>query len=176
MVAAGICYGCTDVAVAAGERQRILSSLLPALPHQAPLFSSPLQRCAGLAAELAGALGGEPPILDARLQEMNFGYWEMRAWDDIPHAEVDAWAADPARYRPGDGESVLQAAQRVRAFHDELMQLRPDGAIVVCHAGTIRLLLACRQALPATEIALHAARTPHIIAYGKLLVVDYHPA
>ena len=43
---------------------------------------------------------------DARLAELDFGHWEMQSWDGIPRAEVDAWAADVAHYRPGGGESV----------------------------------------------------------------------
>ena len=45
--------------------------------------------------------------LDARLVELDFGSWEMHHWDTIPRAQIDAWAADVALYRPGDGESVL---------------------------------------------------------------------
>lgn len=172
LVAADTCYGCTDLTVSAEERARVLSSLRSTLPEQKPIFCSPLQRCVVLADSLVDALRSEPVIHDARLVEMNFGSWEMRAWDDIPRTEVDAWADDLVQYRPGGGENVLQMAQRVRAFHDDLMQSRRDCAIVVCHAGTIRLLLACQHTLAPAEMALCAARMPHTIAYGELMVLD----
>ncbi len=172
LVAPATCYGRTDMAVSEAEETLALHALTPALPGRTPVFSSPALRCTGLAASLSRALDCPAPIHDPRLAEMNFGRWEMRSWSDIPRTEIDAWADDMAGYRPGGGESVAQAAQRVRAFHDDLLQLRHDCAIVVCHAGTIRLLLACRHGLPIADMALHAASTPHGIAYGGLAILD----
>ena len=168
----GICYGRSDVTVSAHALDRVLPALVSALPRGIPVFSSPALRCTGLAAGLARALGSNMPVHDARLAEMDFGSWEMRAWNDIPRAGIDAWAGDLADYRPGGGETVLEVAQRVRAFHDELQASGPERVAVVCHAGTIRLLTACSPALPLRELALVAARTPHRIAYGELIVME----
>ncbi|MFI4941227.1 MAG: histidine phosphatase family protein, partial [Burkholderiales bacterium] len=132
----------------------------------------PLRRCAELAASLADALGNVSPVFDARLAEMHFGNWELRAWDAIPRSEIDAWANDPVAYRPGDGENVMQMAQRVRAFRDELLALQQD-CIVICHAGPIRLLLACQHGESLLEMALHAAQTRHHIAYGEMIILDF---
>ena len=172
LVAADTCYGCTDVTVSAEEHARVLSSLRLTLPEAEPIFCSPLQRCVVLADSLADALYSEPVVRDARLVEMSFGNWEMRAWNDIPRAEIDAWSDDLVQYRPGGGENVFQIAQRVRAFYDDLMRSRRGCAIVVCHAGTIRLLLACQQGLPLDEMADYAARMPYNLAYGALRVLD----
>lgn len=172
LVAADTCYGSTDLSVAAEEQARVLSSLTSAMPPQAAIFCSPLQRCAVLADSLTHALDCEPAMHDARLAEMHFGSWEMRAWNDIPRAEIDAWADDMVQYRPGGGENVLQTAQRVRAFHHALQQSGRESVIVICHAGTIRLLLACQRGLSLAEMALYAARTPHTIAYGELIILD----
>lgn len=172
IVAADTCYGCTDLTVSTEERARVLSSLRRTLPEREPIFCSPLQRCAVLADGLADALHSEPVVRDVRLVEMSFGNWEMRAWNDIPRTEIDAWADDLVQYRAGGGENVLQIAQRARAFYDDLMQSRRECVIVVCHAGTIRLLLACQQGLPPVEMARYAARMPHTIAYGALRVLD----
>lgn len=169
LVAAGICYGSTDLEVAPAELARTLAALAPRLPAGLPVYSSPLRRCAGLAAGLSAN-----PIFDARLVEMHFGGWEMRAWDDIARADVDAWAADLANYQPGGGESVLRMAARIAAFHADLQrQLGGDGeAIVICHAGAMRLLSACHAGLPPPEMALQAARAPHHIAYGGILILE----
>lgn len=172
VVAAHVCYGSTDLDVAADGLAAAMASLLPVLPRHAVLFSSPLRRCAALTENLAQALGCATPTYDARLAEMHFGDWEMRAWDDIPRTAVDAWTSDMVGYRPGGGESVLQVAQRVRAFRDELAAADVEDAIVICHAGIIRLLAACEHGLSAAEMALYAAQTPHKIPYGELLVVD----
>jgi alpha-ribazole phosphatase len=172
LVAAGICYGGTDLDVAPEQLERALAALAPQLPAGVPLYSSPLRRCAGLAARLSPF-----PIFDRRLVEMDFGDWEMQPWDDIPRADIDAWAADMVNYRPGGGDSVLRMAERIAAFYADLQrQLGEDHegggeAIVVCHAGAMRLLKACHAGLPPAEMALQAAGTPHKIAYGGLLVL-----
>ncbi len=164
LVAAGICYGRTDVAVSCAESARVAAALTSQLPPGVPVMTSPARRCTGLADRLAGG----PASCDERLLEMDFGEWEMRAWDDIARLEIDAWADDLIGYRPGGGETVLEVARRVRAFYDAMSQ----DAIVVCHAGSIRLLLACQQGLGLEGMALEAARAPHRIAYGAVTILD----
>ncbi|MBA5640268.1 histidine phosphatase family protein [Duganella sp. LX20W] len=171
-VATGVCYGSTDLPVARQQIDLVHAALAGILPASAPLYSSPLRRCADLATQLTPL----PPMHDARLAEMHFGAWEMHRWDDIPRAEIDAWAADPVHYHPGGGESVLQMATRVAAFYAALRanaqaDARPD-AIVVCHAGTIRLLMACHAGLAPADMAQRAASTPHSIAYGQRIVLQ----
>lgn len=168
-VAPGLCYGASDVAVAEAELARVHAHLCArGLPGRLPVHSSPLQRCAHLAQRL------QPCSLafDARLAEMDFGSWEMRAWDDIPRAEVDAWAADLLHYRPGGGECVLDVAQRVAAFMDDLRRAGTLEALLVCHAGTIRLLSAMHTGLTLEQAAQDAARRPHRIAYGELQMLE----
>jgi alpha-ribazole phosphatase len=175
LVAPGVCYGSTDLAVAPEQMALALAVLIDTLPRGLPLYSSPLQRCAGLAARLAAPLQSPAPLLDARIAEMDFGAWEMQAWDDIPRADIDAWAADLPNYHPGDGESVLQVATRIAAFHADLQrQLGRDGsAIVICHAGAMRLLSACHGGLAPSQMAQQAARTPHQIPYGAALILPH---
>lgn len=162
-VAPGICYGSSDIPAAAAALAegyaQLAAELTPALAAGMRLYSSPLRRCTGLAA----LLGGFTP--DARLVEMDFGAWELRAWSDIPHNEVDAWAADLLDYRPGGGETVREVAARVQSFLDEL---RHD-AIIVCHAGTIRLI----SAMAAGEPLLLAAQKPNRVRYCSPLRLSW---
>ncbi len=164
----GLCYGRTDLSVAPAEQARLLTDLPAQLPQGAPLFASPLQRCTILAEELAPLLNSPPPTLDPRLAEMDFGRWEMQAWNDIHRADIDAWAADVVEYRPGGGESVHQIAQRVLSFWQDLCQQALPAAIIVAHAGTLRLLQACNVHTCAAQLARHAAARPHQIAYGSV--------
>ncbi|WP_295990095.1 histidine phosphatase family protein [Rugamonas sp.] len=190
-VAAGICYGRTDLTVAPQEQAQVLASLLASLPAGAALYSSPLRRCA----ELAARLPHRPLTFDARLAEMDFGAWEMQPWDAIARAQIDAWADDLADYHPGGGESVLQMAVRVHAFYADLQRQQgadasgdaddnanvdagvgpsvDHTAIIICHAGTMRLLSACHAGLAPREAALHAAQNPHAIAYGASLILHH---
>lgn len=171
-IAPGLCYGATDLRVAANEVDRVLASVHTLVPPRVPIFSSILQRCALLAEPLAQRCGSGAVHRDVRLVEMDFGRWEMQRWDAIPRAEIDAWADDLVDYRPGDGESVFLVAQRVTAFLHDLLQTDDDEAIIVCHAGTIRLLLAWSPGLSLRETARKAAATPHQIAYGGMVILE----
>jgi alpha-ribazole phosphatase len=171
-VDAGICYGSSDLPVCEREQQRVMEALLPALPQGVPVFSSPLQRCRVLAEAMADAADAPGISQDSRLAEIHFGDWEMRAWDDIPRSEIDAWAADVVHYRPGGGESVLDVARRVRMFYDDMHCRGIVEAIVVCHAGTIRLLQQCLFHVLPSDIAHHAGAVRHTIRYGELIVLD----
>ena len=121
-----------------GQPARVLAALLARTCLRAtPVFSSPLQRCAALAQRLSQRAA----VFDARLAEMDFGAWEMRAWDNIARDEIDAWAADLLDYRPGGGENVLAGGRARRRLPRRPARAgRMPSAIVVCHAGTIRLL------------------------------------
>jgi alpha-ribazole phosphatase len=171
LVAKDICYGSTNLSVSPEEHSNTLSALSAILPKGAPLFSSPLRRCAELADSVAEAFLSTSVKVDARLMEMHFGDWEMRAWNDIPRTEIDAWTKDVVAYHPGGGESVTQMAERVCAFYADVLQLQQD-CVVICHAGTIRLLVACQGGLPLTETAQHAAQNRYAVAYGEVVILD----
>ena len=172
VVASGVCYGSSDLPVNDEECARVCDALLPQLPRETPLFSSPLRRCAELAELLVNTLGNEPPKYDPRLVEMHFGQWEMQSWQALPRAEIDAWANDLAYYRPGNGENVVQVAQRVHAFADQLLTLQLPQAIIVAHAGTMRLLDAWQAGASLEQTALRAAQTENRVGYGELLIID----
>lgn len=168
-VAADICYGSTDVPVDAITTARALAAMTPQLPRAARLFSSPLQRCLTLAESLAAHLECAVPMVDRRLRELDFGRWEMRCWNEIPHVEVNAWVADLAGYCPGGGESVRAMAERVTEFYGDQLTDSVTDTILVCHAGTMRLLLACHRGMTPVEMAISAAATPLQIGYGELI-------
>ncbi|MFK3741531.1 histidine phosphatase family protein [Massilia sp. TN1-12] len=165
----GLCYGASDVPADAAALDQVLAALREAgLPGDLPVYTSPLRRCR----DLASALTPAALYVDARLAEMDFGAWEMRPWSAIPRADVDAWNADLLHYRPGGAENVMDVARRVAAFRAGLLAAGAAEALVICHAGTIRLLLAMRPGLSLEQAALEAASTPHRIGYGQLQVLD----
>lgn len=164
------CYGATDLALAPLALETVTANLMLNLPQGLEIISSPLQRCAQLAQMLAEkrtcALR-----LDARLVEMNFGHWEMQTWDQIARTEIDAWADDVVNYRVGAGESVLQMARRVADFYHDICRQQQD-QIVICHAGTMRLLIACQRGFGLQDAARYAASKPQPIAYGAVICLD----
>ena len=116
LVAPGQCYGRLDMAADAVATAASAEALAAALPASVQLaHHSPLQRCAQLARALQALRPGLALHADARLQELDFGDWEGRAWDAIGRAPVDAWTADFASHRPGGGESLAVMLQRVAA-------------------------------------------------------------
>jgi alpha-ribazole phosphatase len=131
-VAPGICYGATDLPLAEDPAVHA-AALRPLLPADAPLFASPLARCRLFAEVLHPA-----PRCDDRLREIDFGAWEMQPWERLDRALLDAWAADPGGFRPPGGEAVASLRARVANFLAEL----PDQAILVTHAGVIRVCAA----------------------------------
>ncbi|WP_428826095.1 alpha-ribazole phosphatase family protein [Azonexus sp. IMCC34842] len=152
----GICYGRLDIP--AEDPAAVARSLLGELPAGLPLWSSPLRRCRMLAEQLSSQ-----PSFDERLLEMDFGSWEGRRWDDIPRAELDAWAADVAGYAPPGGESPRQLQRRALDF---VAGLAVPEAVIVTHAGVIRTLLAHWQGLPPEQ-------WPQLVfAYGSRTTVE----
>ena len=157
----GICYGRSDLALA--EPAEVAARRLrPHLPANARLVSSPLRRCAELAEVLANELAsppadpaGSPLRFDSRLQEIHFGDWEGRRWDDIPRPHLDAWAAAPFDHTPPGGESAMAMAARVIAFAAELAPApgsagasAPGDWVLVAHQGPLRVLLTHWLGLP----------------------------
>ncbi|ARE40491.1 Alpha-ribazole-5'-phosphate phosphatase [Rhodovulum sp. P5] len=136
-VAPGTCYGRLDLPPGPDfpdEADRLTRSLPPATR----ILSSPLTRCLRLADHIAQARGLRVET-DPRLAEMDFGTWEGVAWDDVPLAELDAWAADFDHARPHGGESVAMFKTRVA---DLLTGLREgQGCLLITHAGVMRAAL-----------------------------------
>ncbi|MGB4811644.1 MAG: alpha-ribazole phosphatase [Methylophilaceae bacterium] len=147
-IAPNICYGQSDVGISDNfevERQRLQIKLAE---HQFDkIYASPLQRCY----QLAKALCADESLnlihrhiqLDARLKELNFGDWEMSAWDAIPRDQFDSWADDYANLAPPNGETFGQLHLRSKNFVDHLAVQSPGQHIlVVTHGGLIRALVA----------------------------------
>lgn len=144
-VDAGICYGRTDLALV-DDVGAAAARIMARLPPQLPLFTSPLRRCRQLADALHPA-----PLSDARLQEMNFGAWEMTPWSRIRRDALDRWAADPLGYRPPQGESVADLQARVNAFIAEARGAGLERAVLVTHAGVMKVIVGLAQGTPPQE-------------------------
>ena len=148
----GVCYGRSDVPLAADPRACVstLTNRFAQLdaPVPALTLASPLSRCASVAQAWA-AHHGCAWHTDTRLQEMDFGAWEQQRWDAIDRALLDEWAADLHHARAHGGESVAQFSVRVHEWFAGV-QARHDGACVhvVTHAGVIRVLASLALAVP----------------------------
>lgn len=157
-IASGICYGSSDIPVQAEALISAFAWLDRYLPDGAEIIASPLSRCAQLAAQLHRH-GQRTLKLDARLAERCCGAWELKSWDCIPRAEIDAWAANFMDYAAPGAESVRQLQTRVlAAWQSYQAQSDSQTRVLLTHAGPIQVLLAhltgaTLGAQPVVEIA-----------------------
>jgi len=165
----GLCYGRLDVSVdaetllltARNVRECISADVL----NRSRIFSSPAARCVLLARELAAP---REPQIALELQEMNFGSWEGQRWDAVPRDQLDAWARDVWHYKPGGAESASMVAARWQRWANLLGRSGQETAVVVTHAGVIRVALALAGAGPVSAAALWDAP----ISFGGVFTID----
>lgn len=139
LVEPGICYGQSDVDVAQTfqtEKQQV-ALLLPEIRFDA-IWCSPLQRCQ----KLAGFLFANQPVsYDKRLQELNFGDWELKSWDEIYAAPYGKkWMDNYQDLPTKNGESFLEMKKRIGMWLAEVENENLSAIAVVSHAGVIRIL------------------------------------
>lgn len=107
------------------------------------LWSSDLSR-ARETAEIVGRTIHLTPRLDARLREASRGRWEGSRFIDIEREDPEgyaAWRRAGAQFRFPGGESLLEQQQRVSAALDDVAAQGELPALVVCHGGSIRVVL-----------------------------------
>lgn len=153
-IEAGICYGQSDVAVSHRFEDELeaLKAKLQQYQFDA-VYCSPLLRCQMLAEAICldPILGLSHLTLkpDNRLKELNFGDWELNAWDSIPRDIFDAWADDYANLAPPNGETFNELHGRAKSFLDEMSgQLQGQHVLVITHGGLIRALIAEVMQIP----------------------------
>jgi alpha-ribazole phosphatase len=138
LVAAGVCYGASDVVCSHEALEFAAHHLLGSLPKGLKMISSPLSRCEQLAQILCRLEPNFAYKTDEKLVEMDFGAWEMQTWDSIGQSELQAWTDDFANFRcGGSGESTAQFVQRVAERLNESLQSGED-QVWITHAGVIR--------------------------------------
>ncbi len=123
------------------------------------VISSPLRRCAAFARELAGRRS-LPLEFDDRLKELGFGAWEGRTAAELMNADPDMllrfWR-DPVNHPPPGGEKLPDFRDRVLAAWDEILARHAGKQVlVICHAGTIRMLVSHVLGMPLERLfSLH---------------------
>jgi len=135
-----------------------MRSAVAELALEAPwdrIVSSPLQRCARFAEELALKLS-LPLQLEAGIQELHFGNWEGIGTAQLMETDAEGlgrfWE-DPYSFTPPNGEPVLAFASRVLGVIERLQQ-SCDGEriLLISHGGVMRLLLAQARGLPREQL------------------------
>jgi probable phosphoglycerate mutase len=109
----------------------------------ASLWCSHLSR-ARETAEIVGARLELEPVIDERLAEADRGELEGRLWEDVAGEDprlYAAWRAAGPSFRFPGGESLQEQSDRVHAALDDIRTIGRLPALVVCHGGSIRVVL-----------------------------------
>jgi alpha-ribazole phosphatase len=134
-VAKGICYGNTDVALAPtfAQEARLVKEKLKEYEFD-KTYCSPLSRCV----RLAEFCGYPDAIKDDRLKEINFGEWEMKAYDEITDPKLQEWYSDYINVAPPGGESVIDQSKRLHSFINEIKRKHPEAVTgIFTHGGIL---------------------------------------
>jgi broad specificity phosphatase PhoE len=126
------------------------------------LWSSDLSR-ARETAEIVGAAIGLSPRLDPRLREANRGVWEGHLFKDIEREDPEGyanWMRAGASFRFPGGESLQDQLDRVSAALMDIERTGELPALVVCHGGSIRVMLCSRD--PRGLDAFHEFEIPNV--------------
>ena len=144
----GVCYGQTDLELAASFEQEKLAVLSKLNEHYDAVYTSPLKRCALLAKHI----DGEQRINDQRLMEYNFGDWELLAWSEFKSEEAQNWMNNFVDQTAPNGENMITMQKRVDEFWQELIQQPYERVAVITHSGVMRIIHGLILSTPLTHL------------------------
>lgn len=97
-----------------------------------------------------------PVVTEPRLNEMNFGDWEMRHHRDLQRLDAEnyaAWCNDWQNVIPKNGEGFQIFSQRVSEFARALSsQTEAENILIVSHQGVLSLLIATLLNMPPASL------------------------
>lgn len=134
----GRIQGSIDTPLSPEGRAKMAALQLPEDFAAAVAYSSPKLR----ARQTAKMLGLKQVILDGRLIEQNWGYWEGLTKEEMrarfgEDAFQRAGSGRGIAFRPPGGESTGEVHARLRAFCADIAAKGSD-AVAVTHAGVLR--------------------------------------
>ncbi len=119
------------------------------------VYCSDLDRAIKSAEIIAGPHGLKP-VINEGIKERNFGVWEGMSFEEINEKWPDAfsaWADNPLRFSPMNGESTLAARDRAMPAFQEIVNNHKEGNIaIVTHGGVIRIILCELLGIPLENI------------------------
>jgi len=133
----GLCYGQSDIALADSfpDEMANLHDKLPEFDEDCKVFSSPLTRCLQLAETFSDTV-----ITDPRLQELDFGDWEGKRFDDIDAGILQHWTDNFVTAAPPNGENFEGLYQRAGTFWQDLLATEasaPRQSLLHCSTSCI---------------------------------------
>ena len=169
----GLFLGQSDAPLSAKGRRQLagLAEKITPYPVEA-VYSSDLQRAQATAAAISRRLEVEAKVVPG-LREIHFGRWQGLSWAEITRRFPQAarrWLNDFPRQRIPGGEDFAEFKRRVRRELRKIVAAHPGGcAMVVAHAGVIRIALASALGVPDRYLFRIAQDC------GGVNVIDYFP-
>lgn len=159
----GVCYGWTDVPVAATfeEEAETTKRNLQGMMFE-KVFSSPLTR----ARKLADYCGFGNHETDDRLKEMYMGDWEMKRYDDIEDDNLQKWYDDYMHVATTNGESYEILYARVADFLNEKKAEGYRHIAVFAHCGVLICAGVYAGLFPEKDCF------SHMVAYGGIEEIE----
>jgi broad specificity phosphatase PhoE len=99
-------------------------------------------RSAGIIAELHGLI----PVVEPALKERSFGIWEGMSFDEIRDLypiEFDAWARNPLKHSPMEGESTAEVRKRCLKSYRQITRRHAGEAIAIVAHGSVNRIILC---------------------------------
>jgi len=136
------------------------------------IYASPMKRAQQTLQPLAAARKS-PPVTMPGLREVHFGDWTGLSFADIKAKfNLSAWQWLDLLEQTAipNAESVPEFRGRVEPHLRQILQDHPGGKIaIVCHGGTIRMLLSILLGLPLSRMAMFE------IEYASVTEILLHP-
>lgn len=137
-------YGCTDVLVADETQRGIQRAVQAEQIAFSAVECSPLQRCQTLARLIVQENPQLSLVVAERWKETHFG-----ALDGVPFEsateqwpKLEAFWQDPMTNTLPNAEPLADFYTRISNAWDEFIQALQQDTLIVCHGGTIRMILA----------------------------------
>ena len=171
------------------QQAELIAKILCKAPIKA-IYSSPLERAIETATPLAQALN-LPVCIRPGLIEINFGRWQGKTGKQMRRLKL--WKVvqeTPSQMRFPDGESFVDAQERLRQEIEAIREAHDDKDLVVCfsHNDAISLVIAFYLGLPLdhfqrlsfgtasmTVLSLFKDSIPHVGPIGQAFEVNFEP-
>jgi alpha-ribazole phosphatase len=135
------------------------------------IHCSDLARCQETAGIIAAACRLRVDAYPA-LREVDLGHWEGLSFENVRQSDPEAFrrrGTDLSRHRPPGGESFQDLQRRAWPLFCDLSRKTLGNALIVSHAGVIRVLLCRLLGIPLANLFRIAQD------YGALNIVELKP-
>ena len=157
---------------AEGTREVELLARAMAALRPAALYASPRRRAQDTAAAIARATRAGV-VVEAALDDLDYGHWTGLTHDEVRTAQPDDWATwmtDPRRVTFPGGESLEAALSRLWIALSTVATRHPAELVVVVTRDAAVRLLVCRLLGAPLEafhrVQIHTASTSGVELYG----------